>query len=46
MNEPLHPETYRTLEQLVKLHGRMKLIAAINEIAERDFKSTEKGDAR
>jgi hypothetical protein len=32
MSERLHPQTYHTLEQLVKLHGADKLIEAIKEI--------------
>jgi hypothetical protein len=32
MTERLHPVSYSTLEQLVKLHGADKLIKAIKEI--------------
>jgi hypothetical protein len=35
LNEPLHPATQHTLEQLVKLHGAEKLISAIHTIAAR-----------
>ena len=31
--ERLHPETTRTLEQMVKLHGADRLIAEIRKIA-------------
>jgi hypothetical protein len=33
--ERLHPESLRTLEQLVKLHGADRLIKAIREIEQR-----------
>lgn len=33
--ERIHPESARTLEQLVKLHGAPRLIATIKEIEAR-----------
>lgn len=35
MSERLHPESLRQLEQLVKLHGAARVIAAVREIAAR-----------
>ncbi len=33
----IHPESYRTLEQLVKIHGSARLITAIREIDARFY---------
>jgi hypothetical protein len=42
VSSPLHPETLRTLEQLVKLHGAVALIKAIREIELRTKRLTTK----
>jgi hypothetical protein len=35
----IHPESYRQLEQLVKLHGEAKIIAAVERIAREQQKA-------
>jgi hypothetical protein len=35
MTERLHPQSYNTLEQLVKLHGAARVIEAVKEINRR-----------
>ena len=36
--DPIHPESIKTLEQLIKLHGKLRLISEITIIEARLFK--------